>query len=910
MNANDAVQLGKVILAVELRVETECNFQINLKPLDPICTGGEGANAIFFENFENAIPNWTTTNTAAIGNLTFTLRNWAITNAAPAGRPGKVAYGVNFQGGDCAGDFQNGVIDFESPVISIPNGSFGPFNMAFDHYFSIESGWDGGNVRYRINGGAYSIVPFSAFINNGYNQLLNPTSPVGSPEAAADNPNAGEPAFTGTNPGSVFGSWGQSRINLSTLGLTAGQTIQFKWELSSDGCGGVDGWYIDDVRVYSCAQPTVQFATLNSSTNEAEATILNNTPNQCQKYIEKIVTIKINKNPSAPVTVTMNAPTGTATLGNTFDYSFSPNSFVFDPAGATSQDITVRIYNDGYVEGDENFILSYSLVTSGNAIPETHSQSHIFTITDDDLSPGIVNLDLFSAKFNTGGLIGWTITDNLTSTEVLPTFPDTWGIVSAQNLTLDPSGRPFLMINSDQAGNKQIDPIYIIDQTITSPAFNTVGMSSITLSFDEYFKIYNDPDFNTFEEFATIEAWDGAAWHEIFKETELTGDSGSWTEPQLRNISIPIAYSNAAMKLRFRYAAEYDFWWAIDNINIKGKLPTQVQNTVNTVIPAQANLGPNATAVFYDPTSGDIIAKIENLSDFDYGCTSVAVDRAGNGETTWFGAYKISNKTFKVTPTNPNPAGLYKITFYYKAEELVGMTMPISSMGKSSGSILTGTTGLFAEAKSETIFNTDFSFTAIFDSGFSGFGLSTAPPIGALPVKLISFEGINSSDGNYLTWNTSAETDNEYFVIERSENAKDFQEIGKTKGNGNSVETNNYYFLDNKYVEGVNYYRLKQLDNNGKYGFSKIIAIESPKAKGIKFSPNPVQSILHITIPALNTEIVELKLINIQGREVLNKTCKVKDGQISQEVGLLTPGVYQAIISSNTNTYDFKMIKQ
>ena len=101
-------------------------------------------------------------------------------------------------------------------------------------------------MKISINGGAYAIVPASAFIFNPYNATMA--------TAAAGNtsPLAGEPGFTGTDGGQVTGSWAQSQIDLTKLGVKPGDTIQLRFEFAMDGCGAIDGWYVDDFKVRAC----------------------------------------------------------------------------------------------------------------------------------------------------------------------------------------------------------------------------------------------------------------------------------------------------------------------------------------------------------------------------------------------------------------------------------------------------------------------------------------------------------------------------------------------------------------------------------------------------------------------------------------------------------------------------------
>jgi len=73
-----------------------------------------------------------------------------------------------------------------------------------------------------------------------------------TPPRIATNPLAGQPAFSGTDGGSLFGSWGQSQINLTLLGVVPGDTIRLRYDMSMDGCTGNDGWYVDDVKVRAC----------------------------------------------------------------------------------------------------------------------------------------------------------------------------------------------------------------------------------------------------------------------------------------------------------------------------------------------------------------------------------------------------------------------------------------------------------------------------------------------------------------------------------------------------------------------------------------------------------------------------------------------------------------------------------
>ncbi|TDE11640.1 M4 family metallopeptidase [Dyadobacter psychrotolerans] len=888
VTAADLAELQKVILAVELRAATNCGYAPILNPVATICDGGTAENALYFYDFENGLENWTVANTGVAG---WSPRDWVLVDGSSVGHPGKVVYAVNYNGTDCNNGKEQGLMSLTSPVMTIGSVNSGQFNLAFDHYISLEQGYDGGNIKYKINDGAWTLVPSSAFLTNGYNGTIS-----------SGNPLAGQVAFTGFDTGTVLGVWGQSRINLTALGLDAGEQIQFRWDLGTDLCGGVDGWYIDNVRVYSCETPlvpTVLFAKSSTTVNEAEALTDGLSPAGCLPYLEKTVTVKVTKAPSEPVTVTFNAPTGTAKSGTTADYSFSPNSFVLQ-AGTLSQDVVVRIYNDAYKEETETAILTYSITTSGNAVTDDKNQVHTIYINDDELLPGTKSTQVLYADFNDFRIpAGWSGTNF---------YPLEWAVVAGSNPTtifLDPNipGQPFLIASSTRYGPGERT------WNIETATFNTAGMKSINLSFLEVFRIFAGG--SDFDEIGTVDVWDGAAWHNLLTETETTGNSGSYGAAVTRNIVIPDQYASVAMKLRFRYTANNDYYWGLDNIKVTAEIPTQIETLV-TATPDEQYLGPNATAYFYDPVTKNLLAKIENLTAHDYGCTTVQIDRAGTGAEDWVGAYTITKKTYKVTPANPNPIGEYNITLYYKDSELGGYKSSIQSMGKSEAGITidNSNSGSYAQVQVMSAFNSDWAFKSKFTSGFSGFGLSNAPPVGSLPVTLVKFDGKNSLEGNILNWATTAELNSDYFAVERATDVKNFVEIGRVASNGTSAITNNYNFTDTKYVKGMNYYRLKLVDTDDSHAYSKIVGIDAANLREVKFYPNPVQAMVNIELPDAEMNQVSVKIINASGQVVVEKgKVKTTRGIVTQDMSKLGTGIYQVVISNEKTSYNFSILK-
>lgn len=246
ISAADCTGVTNAIAAVELRSDpTQCGFTAMLDPNAPaLCSGGT-VTTVHLQDWESGLGSWTVGTESVLDPSTFDTPDWTVLGTLPDGRPGQAAHVINDPTlGNCSADNEAGMLYLQSPAIVIP-GPLATLRLAFDHWHSTEEGWDGGNLKIRVNGGAFQLVPGSAFTFNGYNGSVN-TAGEGN-----DNPLAGEEAFTGSNEGSLTGSWGQSQVDLSAF-AGEGDTVELRFELGIDGCNGRIGWYVDDVHLYFC----------------------------------------------------------------------------------------------------------------------------------------------------------------------------------------------------------------------------------------------------------------------------------------------------------------------------------------------------------------------------------------------------------------------------------------------------------------------------------------------------------------------------------------------------------------------------------------------------------------------------------------------------------------------------------
>ena len=249
----DVANITKALLATELREDNACDYATLLDTETPAICGAASSNPIFSEDWENGLGNWTVTQHAE--DASWESREWTITTGLPDNRTGSSIYAPNPRNGDCDTSLQNGIIRLESPTITIPNYTSGTFELAFNHSVASEKNYDGGNLKYSIDGGAWTLVPAASFTQNPYNLTLDLDD--------NDSPLRGEIAFSGSDDGGSLSVWGQSIVDLSSMGITANKTLKLRWEFGSDGCNGVDGWYVDEIVVYNCSE-SLSVADINS----------------------------------------------------------------------------------------------------------------------------------------------------------------------------------------------------------------------------------------------------------------------------------------------------------------------------------------------------------------------------------------------------------------------------------------------------------------------------------------------------------------------------------------------------------------------------------------------------------------------------------------------------------------------
>lgn len=170
-----------------------------------------------------------------------------------------------------------------------------------------------------------------------------------------------------------------------------------------------------------------------------------------------------------------------------------------------------------------------------------------------------------------------------------------------------------------------------------------------------------------------------------------------------------------------------------------------------------------------------------------------------------------------------------------------------------------------------------------------------------LPIELISFDGKLSAGTVDLFWASATEINNDFFTVEKSNDAINFGLIGTVKAKNTSIRSN-YYLNDDSPFKGTNYYRLKQTDFDGSYTYSNIVAIDFNN--DIKFTvyPNPIISgeSLIISFDKEYNDKVELMIYDATGKQVYFQTTDLKDKSTMHLDNLnLSSGIYVVRMSNN-----------
>ena len=273
--------------------------------------------------------------------------------------------------------------------------------------------------------------------------------------------------------------------------------------------------------------------------------------------------------------------------------------------------------------------------------------------------------------------------------------------------------------------------------------------------------------------------------------------------------------------------------------------------------------------------------------------------------------FSLNSQTITISPTAipgtpPSISRVYHFStpinfagvmgLFYQINELNGnseSTLKLASGNATFVSVAGGTVDIGQHYVSNTVSLTNFTSL-------------TAAQENALPVNLIAFDVKRMENRTVLTWKTSREINSDYFEVQHSEDARTWTALGTIRASINSKADNEYSFLDFTGRFGTQYYRLKMVDTDGSYAYSKIRQIKLEAAEMIRAYPNPVTDKLLIGSKEVITSI---KVTDLTGRSLL----ELSNPKPDQEFNLKSypAGIYLIKVeTANGKTQALKIIKQ
>lgn len=177
-----------------------------------------------------------------------------------------------------------------------------------------------------------------------------------------------------------------------------------------------------------------------------------------------------------------------------------------------------------------------------------------------------------------------------------------------------------------------------------------------------------------------------------------------------------------------------------------------------------------------------------------------------------------------------------------------------------------------------------------------------------LPVKLSSFAGKAFNQQSILNWETASEINSDVFIVEKSIDGVAFSAIDNVPAKNNGL-SNTYTYNDKNATAGKNYYRLKMMDKDGHFEYSKTIMVKTTAdaSNSIGLYPNPAKNYVVVNHPfSGNNE--QLQLVNLQGNTILLKKITAGGFQTRIDLPALPSGAYELVWTNGKDIVANRMV--
>jgi uncharacterized repeat protein (TIGR03803 family) len=220
--------------------------------------------------------------------------------------------------------------------------------------------------------------------------------------------------------------------------------------------------------------------------------------------------------------------------------------------------------------------------------------------------------------------------------------------------------------------------------------------------------------------------------------------------------------------------------------------------------------------------------------------------------------------------------GSYPYTGVIQASDLLlyGSTASASGLGVYGGTIFR-----------MNLDGSGYTMLHAFDDQAEGQSVSTLLDLNGnfvLPVELLSFNAEKKAGAVLLTWKTAQEQKSDRFEIERSADGNSYHSIGTVAASGNTAIVTTYSFTDHQPVDGINYYRLRQVDIDGLFAYSKTVSADFGRSGKLTVFPNPASDRLHVRWPQ-DGNFTQIRIVNSAGQVVIQKNVNSSTPELNLE---------------------------
>jgi len=175
-----------------------------------------------------------------------------------------------------------------------------------------------------------------------------------------------------------------------------------------------------------------------------------------------------------------------------------------------------------------------------------------------------------------------------------------------------------------------------------------------------------------------------------------------------------------------------------------------------------------------------------------------------------------------------------------------------------------------------------------------------------LPVVLVGFTAEKNNAGAIvLNWDTKMETNASHFEIERSANGSSWTTAGTVQAVGNSSVQSDYSFTDQDPLPAVNYYRLKMVDLDGRYGYTEIKVVRNGLVSKVSFFPNPARDYVNVGLGETSGVQVTVRLISQSGQVLQEKKAAAGAGAtVTFPIREYATGLYILSVTGADGTHE------